>query len=111
MSGHLLLSPAAGGPLRMYDVRRVATKRAPSAALPLATLAAPPNAGAGACFAARGPTLVVGGGATCGEAWRYSGDVALREEEEKEEAKASAKKKEKPKRQASEGRRMFNRTK
>ena len=75
------------------------------------TEGAPTNAGV-ACFAAQGSTLVVGGGAACGEGWRYTGDAALLEEDEREEAKDGAKKRDKPKRMATaNGRRMFNRTK
>ena len=98
MSGHLLVSSASGGPVRLFDVRRVPRSHTAEAARELATLPPPANAGC-TCFAAAGATLVVGGGAKCGEAWRYCGDRGddaegdAEEEEEEKRGKVKEKKK------------------
>ena len=99
LSGHLLLSPACGGPVQLYDVRRVACAHNASAARPVATFAPPKGAGV-SCFAAQGSTLVVGGGAKCGTALKYSGESAdlskaNEEEEDEEEQKGKGKEKKK----------------
>jgi hypothetical protein len=98
MAGQLLVAPASGGPLLVYDVRRVPCARSAGAALPVGALAPPANAPA-ACFAALGSTLVVGGGAKCGSAWRFCGERADpnkgEEEEDDEERRKPAKEKKK----------------
>ena len=92
-SGHLLLAPTAGGPVQLYDVRRVPCVREGAAARPVATLAPPPNAAA-VCFAAQGSTLVMGGGAKCGAALRYCGERAeLSGEAEEDEDEGKEKRK------------------
>ena len=100
LSGHLLVAPSGGGEVRLYDVRRVPCARAAAAVRPIGVLPAPPHASP-ACFAAAGSTLVVGGGAKCGEALRYCGergDIGEGEADEDEDEERRRPKKEKKKR-------------
>ena len=86
--------------MRLYDVRRVPCARAAAAVRPIGVLPAPPHASP-ACFAAAGSTLVVGGGAKCGEALRYCGergDIGEGEADEDEDEERRRPKKEKKKR-------------
>jgi hypothetical protein len=71
LSGHLLVAPASGEGLFVYDVRRVASAREPAAARAVASVPAAAPGASVACFAAQGALLVVGGGARSTEAWRY----------------------------------------
>jgi len=105
-AGHLLLAPSSGGPVQLFDVRRVPLTRSAVAVRALATFA-PPAASASCCFAAAASSIVVGGGAESSDAWRYSG-----EPEEAEEEKRQKDKKDKKKRLVrTNNNRMFNRTK
>ena len=99
MGGQLLIAAPSGGSVQVYDIRRVPCARTSSAVRPMMSFAPPPSA-ATACFAAHASTLVVGGGAKCGSAWRYcgataDGDAAEGEEEEEERARKPAKEKKK----------------
>lgn len=90
LCGALLLAPASGDGLCVYDVRRVASARAPSSAVPVATLPSPAAGATVGCFAAQEGLLVVGGGAKGSDAWRYRLD-GQPDEEEQAEARRGAK--------------------
>mmetsp|Transcript_25944 Transcript_25944/g.59959 ORF Transcript_25944/g.59959 Transcript_25944/m.59959 type:complete len:160 (-) Transcript_25944:86-565(-) len=84
-AGQLLLLPCNGANIQVYDVRRVASARHPSSAVPVSSLPSPARGVSVSCFASEGSTLVVGGGHKSGESWRYRVAGHLLEDEGEEE--------------------------